>query len=184
MSQRALILLVAAATLVPASASAAPSLPAAALLAPASACSGQSSASAPAAAQEAAMACLVDYARRRAGVPGLRRSRLLTRAAAGKAHDLLSCQQFSHTACGRAFTTRIDAAGYRYRLVGENLALGDAASGTPSVIMRAWLGSAEHRANLLRPSYRDQGIAMRPGGMPGYPHAHVWVDEFGAPAAP
>jgi uncharacterized protein YkwD len=180
-SRLPLILVVAAATLFPPAAAAAPSPSVAELLAPAAACPGQTLASAPAAAQETTMACLVDYARRRAGVPGLRRSRRLTRAAAGKANDLLRCQDFSHTACGRPFTTHIDEAGYRYRMVGENLALDAAASGTPRVIMSAWLGSPGHRSNLLRGSYRDQGIAMRAGNMPGYPSAHVWVHEFGAP---
>jgi uncharacterized protein YkwD len=182
MSRRLSILAVAAATVFPSSAAAAPSLSAAALLAPAAACPGQDLASAPAGAQEATMVCLVDYARRRAGVRELRRSRRLMRAAAGKAHDLLGCREFSHNACGRPFTSRIGAAGYRYRLAGENLALADAASATPRAIMQAWLGSPDHRTNLLRASYRDQGIAMRAGNMPGYPLAHVWVNEFGEPA--
>jgi hypothetical protein len=33
----------------------------------------------------------------------------------------------------------------------------------------------------MRRSYRDQGIAMLAGNMPGYPDAHVWVNEFAAP---
>jgi uncharacterized protein YkwD len=167
----------AAALTTPAAAAVSP----AALLAPVSLCSGQSDSAAPAAAQEAAMLCLVDYARRRAGVPPLRRSPQLMRATVRKAHDLVRCGQFSHTACGLAFTTRIAQAGYRYSAAGENIAMGERSIGTPRDIMLAWIHSSGHLHNLIRRGYRDQGIAMTAGDMPGCPGAHVWVNEFGAP---
>jgi uncharacterized protein YkwD len=153
----------------------------AALLAPASLCPNQSDSSAPAAAQERAMLCLVDYARRRAGIAPLRRSARLMRATALKANDLVRCGQFSHTACGLAFTTRMSQAGYHYGRAGENIAMGPSSSGSPRAIMLARLHSSGHLRNLMRRGYRDQGIAMTAGSMPGYPDAHVWVNEFGAP---
>lgn len=179
MSPRPLLLAAAAAVLVSALPGAASAASTDDLLAPAAACPGQSDASAPVAAQEATMSCMVNFARRGAGLHGLRRNRLLTLAATRKARDVIACRQFSHTACGRPFATRISQAGYRYRAAGENLAMGDGPSGAPREVMRAWLDSSGHRSNLLRPIYRDQGIALRVGDMPGYPHALVWVNEFG-----
>jgi uncharacterized protein YkwD len=151
----------------------------AALLAPPSTCPGQFATAAPSAAQERTMRCMVNYARRQVGAPALRPNAPLARAAAWKAHDLVRCHQFSHTACGRAFTVRIAEAGYRWGTVGENLAMGSGAGGEPRAVMRAWLGSPPHRANVLRAAYRDQGIALVRGTMPGYRHARLWVNEFG-----
>ena len=178
---RCSLLLIAA--LVVAGALAAPASAAApaALLAPVALCPGQSDASATAAAQERAMLCLVNYARRRAGIAPLRRSTRLMRATALKANDLVRCGQFSHTACGLAFTTRMSQAGYHFGRAGENIAMGPSSSGSPRAIMLAWLHSSGHLRNLMRRGYRDQGIAMTAGTMPGYPDAHVWVNEFGAP---
>jgi uncharacterized protein YkwD len=180
MTPRRLLLIAAAAMTVAALPGAASAASNAHLLAPPAACPGQSRASAPVAAREATMRCLVEFARRRAGLPGLRPSRLLAHAAMRKAHDVIGCRQFSHTACGLPFATRISQAGYRYRAAGENLAMGTGPAGAPRRVMQAWLESPGHRANLLRPVFRDQGIALRAGNMPGYPHALIWVNEFGA----
>ena len=178
---RCALLLIAAIVATAVLAAPAPAVAPARLLAPVSLCRGQSDSSAPAAVQQKAILCLVDFARRRARMPPLRRSPLLMRAAARKADDLVRCGQFSHTACGLDFTTRISEAGYRYGEAGENIAMGPSAVGSPRAIMLAWLRSSEHRRNLIDPGYRDQGIAMMAGSMPGYPDAHVWVNEFGAP---
>jgi uncharacterized protein YkwD len=183
MARCSLLLIAAVVAVVAAAALAAPAsaVAPAALLAPVSLCPGQSDSSAPAAAQEKAMLCLVNYARRRAGIAPLRRSPRLMRATARKANDLLRCGQFSHTACGLAFTTRISQAGYHYTSAGENIAMGASSIGSPRAIMLAWLHSSGHLHNLMRRGYRDQGIAMTAGSMPGYPDAHVWVNEFGSP---
>jgi uncharacterized protein YkwD len=178
---RCSLLLIAAVVVAAALAAPASAMPPAALLGPVSVCPGQSDSSAPAAAQEKAMLCLVNYARRRAGIAPLRRSPQLMRATARKANDLVRCGQFSHTACGLAFTTRISQAGYQYGCAGENIAMGASSIGSPRAIMLAWLRSSGHLRNLMSRGYRDQGIAMTAGSMPGYPDAHVWVNEFGSP---
>jgi uncharacterized protein YkwD len=178
---RCSLLLIAALVAAAAWAAPASAVAPAALLAPVSLCPDESDSSAPAAAQERAMLCLVNYARRRAGIAPLRRSTRLMRATALKANDLVRCGQFSHTACGLAFTTRMSQAGYHYGSAGENIAMGPSSGGSPRAIMLAWLHSTGHLRNLMRRGYRDQGIAMAAGNMPGYPDAHVWVNEFGAP---
>ena len=43
--------------------------------------------------------------------------------------------------------------------VGEALAWGTGSLATPAARVQAWMDSAEHRAVLLDPDYRDAGIA-------------------------
>lgn len=133
-------------------------------LAPAGYCSGRA---------DEVMICLDDYARRHAGLPPLRLSARLARAARAKSADIARCG-FTHTACNRAFEYRIDWAGYRWSRVGENLAWGTGALGRPYAIFSAWLRSAPHRANILDPRFRDLGVAVRNSGS-----AALWVAEFG-----
>lgn len=51
--------------------------------------------------------------------------------------------------------------------VAENVAVGYP---TGRAVVKAWLGSEGHRANLLEPSYRQLGLAMRYGAN-GQPYA-------------
>src|SRR5215218_1549630 len=138
----------------PAAAHAAP----AQLLAPAGTCAGESSTT-PGAAQVRAMQCLVSATRRHAGLPALHAHRTLTRAA--------------------PFSAAFDAAGWHGRAAAENIAYGQAAQGTPRAILAAWLASPGHRANLLRPQYRYQGLAVRSATLPGIGTVQLWVHTFG-----
>jgi len=125
------------------------------------------------------MTCLHDYARRQAGLPPLRSTLRLTRAARAKNADVARCG-FSHTACGYAFEYRINQAGYRWTRVGENLGFGSGSLGRPYAIFSNWMRSPAHRANILSPGFRDLGIALRLGPSSRYSNASVWVVEFGS----
>jgi uncharacterized protein YkwD len=135
------------------------------------------------AAQERGMRCLINHARRAAGVPALRKRRKLTAAAHRKAADILSCDAFSHTACGREFTYHIRRVGYAAGCFGaaENIGWGSASVGSPRSIMRSWLGSDAHRANLLNPRFREHGVGLRAGRLGGNGGAAVWVHQLGFP---
>jgi uncharacterized protein YkwD len=152
------------------------------LLAPAGKCEPQSNRSAPAADQNLAMRCMVNYARRAAGVAPLvgTHSSLMT-SAQRKAQDILRCQEFSHTACGRPFTYHMAATGYATGCygAGENIAWGSGSLGTVRSIMSSWLNSDGHRANILSARFRDHGVGLAVGTMNGTPNAAVWVDQFG-----
>jgi uncharacterized protein YkwD len=131
--------------------------------------------------QEAAMRCLTDYARVHAGLAPLVSDPALNRSASLKSRDILRCGQFSHQACGRDFfywikeTGYLDAACWR---VGENIALGTGAEGTPRSIFEAWLGSEDHRRNILGP-YRDLGVGVRVGTFGDLGNARIWTQHFG-----
>jgi uncharacterized protein YkwD len=63
---------------------------------------------------------------------------------------------------------------------GENIAWGSAKLGTPKEIVRTWMNSPPHRANLLNPSFRDVGIGFR-AGTPGNGRAQggIYTADFG-----
>jgi uncharacterized protein YkwD len=129
-------------------------------------------------AQEHAMRCMVNFARRAAGLSALRVGPgRLTTSADRKAADILRCGDFSHTACGREFTFHMKVHGCFG--AGENIAWGSGSLGTVRSIMRSWLHSAGHRANLLNPRFREHGVALRTGSIGGQANAAVWVHQFG-----
>ena len=150
------------------------------LLAPSWRCPGQTDAGASLRTQARAMYCLTHYARLRSGAPALRASRLMY-SADRKANDVVSCQEFSHTACGRDFAHHVRRIGYATACWGaaENLAAGSGPYGSPRSTMAGWLHSDGHRENLLSPSLRDYGIGLAEGRLEGYPGVQVWVTHFG-----
>jgi uncharacterized protein YkwD len=152
------------------------------LLAPAGKCGAQTDRSATPRAQERAMRCMVNFARRADGHRALQvRSGRLMNAADRKAGDILRCGDFSHTACGRALTFHMRATAYATGCfgAGENIAWGSGRLGTVRAIMRGWLHSPGHRANLLNPRFRDHGVGLRTGTMSGVRGAAVWVHQLG-----
>ncbi|MBA2630707.1 MAG: hypothetical protein H0U84_06765 [Thermoleophilaceae bacterium] len=150
------------------------------LLAPTSRCANQTSASASLNAQASSMYCLINYARERSGVPALTPTALME-SAARKARDIMRCQQFSHTACGRDYAFHIRAVGYGGSCwaAGENLAYGTGSLGAPRSIMSGWLNSTGHRQNMLYPSFRHYGIGLVRGTLRGASGAQVWVTHLG-----
>ena len=112
--------------------------------------------------QAAAIRCLVNRARARAGLRPLRANRALARAAARHARDMGRRRFFSHTNTrGRSPAARARAAGWRGRRIGEALAFGCGASANALWIVRSWLNSPSHRAIVLRARYGQMGSASR-----------------------
>lgn len=140
---------------------------------------------APAPTQESAMLCLVSETRERYGLPPLAQSETLRQTAVEKGDDLLRCNEFSHTACGRSFTYWIEESGYMsvecWR-VGENLAWGVEEEGTVGSIFRAWMHSPAHRANILG-DFEETGIDLRVGQLGGLTAVHLWTQHFGSHCA-
>jgi uncharacterized protein YkwD len=138
-------------------------------------------ANAPAATQVAAMLCLTNAARAQYGEAPLESDAQLAESATDKATDILTCDSFSHTACGRNFSYWIWQTGYVTDTcwkVGENLAWGAGQLGTTDSIFRAWLRSPTHRANVLG-EYTQVGISTEVGRLEGDKSARVWTAHFG-----
>jgi uncharacterized protein YkwD len=149
--------------------------------APTGACPNDVDEHAPAAAQLATMRCLVDRARRHAGLGALGNSRELSRSAKDKAADILRCKSFSHYACGREFTFWMKRVGYLSTScwrVAENIAWATGSTSSPQAIFRTWMHSPEHRANILG-HFSQVGIGLRVGNLNGRSGSHVWTGHFG-----
>ena len=84
---------------------------------------------------------------------------------------------------GDSFADRIRDTGYLSRasrwVVGENLAWGSGRLATPEAIVKAWMDSPGHRANILSGRYREIGIGLTLGSPRGGDGA-TYATEFGA----
>jgi uncharacterized protein YkwD len=154
------------------------------LLAPASTCPESARIGTPIGTQLRAMNCLVEYARSRAGLQGLRPSRELDRVATSKVEADVRCGEFTHTPCGVSFVSTYFRVGYARAaefVVGENLAWAADSKTSPRDIMRMWLHSPPHLRNLLEPEWRDCGLAVLASiDFLGHRGAVLWATEFGA----
>ena len=131
--------------------------------------------------------CKLNCERVHAGMRRLKLNRKLSRAARRHARDMARRNYFSHdTLGGGTFVDRIRREGYlngaQSWLVGENLAWGSHRYSRPSVIMRMWMNSPGHRANILNASFREIGLGIAydaPVANGGKP-AGTYATEFGA----
>jgi len=128
-----------------------------------------------------AMACMTNYARARKGLGRLRIKPRLSRSADAKAADIIRCDAFSHTACGRPFDWWIKKkyAARRCYWAGENIAWGSRTVGGTHDIFTAWMKSPGHRAAILSRQYTDLGVGFRSGSLKGRAQARIWVQHFG-----
>ena len=139
------------------------------------------------AAARRATLCLLNARRAEAGLPALTASEPLAIAARGHSEDMGRRRYFAHdTPDGREPADRIGTAGYPRTgvTVGENLAWGEETAGTPVAIVKGWMESPGHRANILRPEFREIGIGFAydpPQPVPG--RVAVYTTNFGGPRA-
>jgi uncharacterized protein YkwD len=147
----------------------------------AAACTGADAAGGPAKVRAAAVLCLTAQARRRAHRVALRGADALRRSAALKVGSIERCGSFSHTPCGSRMTAPMRRTGYARGCfaVGENLAWVSVGM-TPRQVVRAWLRSSEHRANLLDARFRDTGVASRVVTLADAGRVELWVQHFGS----
>jgi uncharacterized protein YkwD len=113
---------------------------------------------------QSATLCLVNVERRKRGLRSLKSDKKLRRAAAGHSRDMVRRRYFDHTSPGgKTPGDRARAAGYVWRTVGENIAWGGGRYATPRSIVRMWMNSPGHRANILGRAYRDAGAGVAAG---------------------
>ncbi len=116
----------------------------------------------------AATLCLVNDERVRFGESTLSEDPRLASAALGHSRDMDARDYFSHVSPGgQTLLMRIEASGFipngnvGYTL-GENIAWGTLWLGTPRGIVKAWMESPGHRANILNGSFRYTGVGVDP----------------------
>jgi uncharacterized protein YkwD len=98
----------------------------------------------------------------------------LQSAARSHSTDMLQHNYFAHG----NFAGRMVAFHVHGPTAGENLAWGSGPYGRAATIVREWLASPEHRANLLRPGYARIGIGLVRGSFLGTGGATVVTADF------
>jgi uncharacterized protein YkwD len=91
--------------------------------------------------------------------------------------QMASAQRATHTISGARYPTmqdRINAVGYAYREIAENVAWNQPSA---QEVVAGWMTSTGHRANILDPALTEMGAAMARSSR-GEPY---WIQVFGRP---
>lgn len=101
---------------------------------------------------------LVNVERQKEGLSPLTSSSKFSNVARKKSEDMAVKGYFSHTSptYGSPFEM-MKTFGIPYRTAGENIAKGQTSAAS---VMRAWMNSSGHRANIMNPSFNKIGIGM------------------------
>ena len=112
---------------------------------------------------------LVNVERKKAGLSPLEYDWELSRVARFKSEDMSEKGYFSHTSptYGSPFNM-IKNFGISYRSAGENIAKGYT---TPEAVVRGWMNSSGHRANILNSDFTRIGVGYSKAG-------NVWTQMF------
>jgi uncharacterized protein YkwD len=123
---------------------------------------------------ESSISCLINEERTSRGLGAVQPNSDLRQAALSHSKEMIDEGYFEHTSPeGLTFVERIQGTGYmrnvRSWIVGENLVWGTEQLSTPDALVTAWMNSPPHRENLLKPRFREIGVAAvvgtpQPGG--------------------
>ena len=119
---------------------------------------------------------LTNTVRAEIGLVPLRENTVLAQVAQEHAAAMALGGYFDHIDnAGRGVGERLLAAGYNYRWCGENISAGkhDAAE-----VMRWWLSSDGHRANILKPEFVETGFGYYFIAADRNVFHHYWVQVF------
>jgi subtilisin family serine protease/uncharacterized protein YkwD len=125
---------------------------------------------------------IVNQERADGGLPPLKRVSLLDDAARYHATDMRDDDYFDHNTFDRsggnlvekcAWSTRIQSYYPNRVYLAENIAAGQT---TPQAVMNSWMGSPDHRENILSTGAWEIGVGYRQGGGKYY---RYWVQDFG-----
>ncbi len=112
-----------------------------------------------------------------APAPPLTLSKTLEQAAAAHSADMARHDTLSHSGTdGSTPAQRAERAGYRWRVVGENVAAGPT---TAEEVTQGWLASPNHCSNIMDSRFSEMGLAyvFDPDSKGGI----YWTQVFGTP---
>lgn len=112
---------------------------------------------------------LVNIERRKGGLKELSHDWQLSRVARYKSEDMRANKYFSHTSptYGSPFQM-MKSFGISYKSAGENIARGYA---TPEAVVKGWMNSPGHRANILNSGFTHIGVGYVKDG-------NYWTQMF------
>jgi uncharacterized protein YkwD len=127
--------------------------------------------------------CLLNRVRAEHGLRPLRPNARLSHAARRHSRDMVRRRYFAHDSPGgRSPFDRMRATHYVPRnaswWLGENIGWGSGSLTQPIAMVRAWMHSPSHRANILNRHFRDIGIGIAPGAPVGGGGA-TYTTDFG-----
>jgi len=100
----------------------------------------------------------------------------LSTGSVARAFSLQMCQEsfFSHVSPqGSTMSSRLKAGGIAFKSAGENIAAGYS---TPAAVVKGWMNSSGHRANILG-DFKYLGVGYAPCAGPGK-HGTYWTQDF------
>ena len=123
---------------------------------------------------------LVNQERTQRGLKSLTLNEQLDQAADQYSKAMAEQDFFDHTGKdGSSPGDRIAKTGYRANTWGENIAAG---YNTPEAVVRGWMNSSGHRANILNPNFTEMGLGYKSlrndTGRVNY--GNYWTQVFGA----
>lgn len=131
---------------------------------------------------EQAVIDLVNKARNDNNLPPFKRSDMLVDAARYHASDLAADNYFQHNSYDRVGSNLVYVCDTferilsyyfpNWRAMAENIAAGQS---DPEWVMRSWMSSSGHRANILSTQTWEIGVGYASGGS----YSHYWVQDFG-----
>ena len=128
--------------------------------------------------------CLINAERAGAGLGALTEQAQLTKASTDFSALMVSEHFFAHVSPdGTELAERLTKAGYLGAngswVVGENIAWGESYLATPANIVKAWMNSPPHRANILKGDYEEIGLGIV-AGTPTTPYpGATYTTDFG-----
>jgi len=119
-----------------------------------------------------------NFERQKDGLAPLVYSDTLSKSAKAKAQDMFANDYWAHNSPqGKTPWTFFDAVGYKYSVAGENLAKDFYDTDS---LMKAWMASPTHKANIVHTRYQEIGVAVVNGTLGGIKTTLV-VQHFGTP---
>jgi uncharacterized protein YkwD len=110
--------------------------------------------------------------RKAKNLPELKPNPKLMAAARAHAENMAQQNKMEHELDGKKPHGRVKAEGYSYRTCGENIAY---RAETAKEVLKGWMDSPGHKANILKDSYAEIGVAAaknKKGEL-------YWVQVFG-----
>lgn len=110
--------------------------------------------------------------------PALAWNEVLAQAALAHSSDMAAQRYFNHQGKdGRAVSDRATQAGYRWRLIGENIAAGQDSA---DEVVAGWLDSPGHCVNIMNPRFTQMGSAFAISGNAASGRVY-WTQVLGTP---
>ncbi len=139
------------------------------------------------AALRTATLCLLNEERATRGLKPLVQNTQLRRAAQKHSLQMVRDSFFDHVSpAGSTLMSRVRKGTFYLRnalnfALGENIAFGAGTLATPAKTVAGWMGSADHRRNILNRRYRHVGIGVAMGapGIEGGGPAATYTTTFG-----